>query len=62
VIVQFLEFRLDLDSGELYEGTDRVVVPDQPLRILTTLIRHSGTLVTRDELRRAVWHRATSGW
>jgi len=55
VLVSFAEYRLDLESGELWNGSDRVFVPDQPLRILSILIAHRGRLVTRDELRRGVW-------
>jgi Tol biopolymer transport system component/DNA-binding winged helix-turn-helix (wHTH) protein len=55
VVVSFAEYRLDLQSGELWNGSDRVFVPDQPLRILSILIARRGRLVTRDELRRAVW-------
>jgi len=55
VVVTFAEYRLDLTSGELWNGSDRVFVPDQPFRILSILIAHRGRLVTRDELRRAVW-------
>jgi Tol biopolymer transport system component/DNA-binding winged helix-turn-helix (wHTH) protein len=55
VVVSFAGYRLDLGSGELWNGSDRVFVPDQPLRILRILIAHCGRLVTRDELRRGVW-------
>ena len=55
MVVTFAGYRLDLGSGELWNGSDRVFVPDQPLRILRILIAHRGRLVTRDELRRGVW-------
>jgi len=38
VVVTFAGYRLDLGSGELWNGSDRVFVPDQPLRILRILI------------------------
>jgi Tol biopolymer transport system component/DNA-binding winged helix-turn-helix (wHTH) protein len=55
VLVRFCQFRLDLTSGELWNGSQRVLLADQPLRILTILIERPGTLVTREELRRGVW-------
>jgi len=55
VLVRFCQYRLDLRSGELWNGPQRVLLPDQPLRILTMLIERRGTLVTREELRRGVW-------
>jgi len=46
---------LDLQSGELWNGADRTILPDQLLRILRTLVVRPGTLVTRDDLRRELW-------
>ena len=59
-LVRFAEFELDLSSGELWRnGTGRVLLPDQPFRMLAALIRRSGTLVTRDDLRRELWSEGT---
>ena len=46
---------MDLQSGELWNGADRTILPDQLLRILRTLVVRPGTLVTRDDLRRELW-------
>src|SRR5436853_1070059 len=54
-LVRFRQYRLDLRSGELWNGAERVFVPDQLLRILAILIERRGTLVTREELSKAVW-------
>jgi len=54
-IVRFADYRLDLRTGELWNGSQRVILPDQPFRILATLIRHRGELVSRDALRRELW-------
>src|SRR5262245_3147558 len=55
-IIRFADFELDLGSGELRKsGGAPVLLAEQPFRILATLIRQSGNLVTRDELRRALW-------
>jgi DNA-binding winged helix-turn-helix (wHTH) protein/tetratricopeptide (TPR) repeat protein len=45
----------DAESGELTRNGFKVRVPDQAARILTTLLEHSGTVVTREELRRTLW-------
>jgi TolB-like protein len=54
--IRFADFELDVGSGELRKsGGDPVLLAEQPFRILATLIRQSGNLVTRDELRRQLW-------
>ena len=55
-LVRFGDFELDVRSGELTRtGGDRVVLPYQPFRLLTTLVRRPGELVTRDDLRLELW-------
>ena len=54
-VVEFGDFRLDVQSGELWNGPRRVVLADQPFRILLLLTARPGVLVTRDELRKALW-------
>jgi len=54
--VHFTGFRLDLLAGELQaEGGKTVRLPDQPFRILRTLIERPGGVVTREELRKRLW-------
>src|SRR5262245_4775745 len=54
--IRFADFELDVGSGELRKsGGDPVLLAEQPFRILVTLIRQSGNVVTRDELRRELW-------
>src|SRR5512138_3040688 len=53
--VRFEGCELDLQSGELWKNGERLVLPEQPLRILSVLLRHAGTVVTRDNLRRELW-------
>jgi len=56
VAVRFAGFRLDLRSGELQlEDSKPVRLPDQPFRILRTLIERPGEVVTREELRKCLW-------
>src|SRR5688572_7281277 len=55
-VVEFGDFALDLRAGELVRhGGDRVLLPDQPFRVLANLVRRPGELVTRDELRLELW-------
>jgi Tol biopolymer transport system component/DNA-binding winged helix-turn-helix (wHTH) protein len=54
--VRFSEFELDLQSGELWNASgQRVLLPQQPFRMLVALIRAQGNIVTREELRRQLW-------
>src|SRR5215472_8257547 len=56
VAVHFTGFRLDLRAGELQsEGGKTVRLPDQPFRILKTLLDNPGEVVTREELRKCLW-------
>ena len=54
-VVRFGDFALDLRSGELTKNGNRLLLPEQPFRILTRLVRQPGTLVTREDLRRELW-------
>jgi Tol biopolymer transport system component/DNA-binding winged helix-turn-helix (wHTH) protein len=54
-VVQFGEFELDLRTGELARDHRRVLLPEQPFRLLALLIRERGTLVTRDTLQHELW-------
>jgi TolB-like protein/DNA-binding winged helix-turn-helix (wHTH) protein/Tfp pilus assembly protein PilF len=53
--LRFNPFELDLESGELWRGTERVLLPDQPFRLLAILIRERGNLVSRETLRHLLW-------
>lgn len=54
-VLQFGEFKADLESGELYRDGLRVALQQQPFRVLAILLTKPGELVTREELRRAIW-------
>ncbi|RPH64732.1 MAG: hypothetical protein EHM78_26290 [Myxococcaceae bacterium] len=54
-VVRFADFALDLRSGELIRDGNRVLLPEQPFRILTLLVRQPGSVVTREDLRREIW-------
>jgi DNA-binding winged helix-turn-helix (wHTH) protein len=51
----FGAFELDPLSHELRRGGVRIKVQDQPFTILVKLLERPGQLVTREELRSALW-------
>jgi serine/threonine protein kinase len=56
VAALFAGFRLDLRAGELQDESGKTArLPDQPFRILKTLLEHPGEVVTREELRKCLW-------
>jgi TolB-like protein len=54
-ILRFDSFELDTGSGELRRHGDRIKLPPQPFRILDLLVRRSGEVVTRAEIREHIW-------
>src|SRR5438874_13223807 len=54
-ILRFDSFELDTGAGELRRSGDRIKLPPQPLRVLELLVRRSGEILTRDEIREHVW-------
>jgi DNA-binding winged helix-turn-helix (wHTH) protein len=54
-ILRFDLFELDTGAGELRRNGDRIKLPPQPLRVLELLVRRSGEILTRDEIREHVW-------
>lgn len=54
-ILRFDIFELDTGSGELRRNADRIKLPPQPFRILELLVRRSGEVLTRAEIRERVW-------
>jgi DNA-binding response OmpR family regulator len=53
--VRLGEFELDLGTGEVRGKGRRVLLGEQPRRILEMLIHRSGKLITRDEIQNALW-------
>ncbi len=51
----FAPFRLDPNSQQLWRGEDLVPVRPKLFGVLRHLVEHAGRLVTREELRAAVW-------
>jgi DNA-binding winged helix-turn-helix (wHTH) protein len=53
--VRFGPFELDLVTGELRRSGLKLRLQDQPFRILALLVQRPGELVTREQLREALW-------
>jgi DNA-binding winged helix-turn-helix (wHTH) protein/TolB-like protein len=53
--VRFGTFELDPGTGELRKNGRRVPLQDQPAQVLCQLVSHPGEVVTREDLRRAIW-------
>jgi serine/threonine protein kinase/tetratricopeptide (TPR) repeat protein len=53
--VRFGVFELHLGTGELRDAEHTVILQEQPLRILRMLVGRAGELVTREEIRKALW-------
>jgi TolB-like protein/DNA-binding winged helix-turn-helix (wHTH) protein len=54
-IVRFDVFEVDLLSGELRKSGVVVRLQEQPFRVLVALLEEPGKLVSREQLRSAVW-------
>src|SRR3954447_6462727 len=48
-------FELDTGSGELRRNGDRLKLPPQPFRVLELLVRRSGEIVSRADIRERIW-------
>ncbi len=58
--VRFGQFELNVRTGELYpadttDGSQRVLLREQPFQILRILIERGGKIVTRDEIKAKLW-------
>ena len=53
--LRFGPFTLDVRARELWDGTSRTRLQDQPFEILRLMLERAGDVVTRDELRQRLW-------
>jgi len=53
--IRFGAFELDVNAGELREQGVKVRLQEQPFRILQMLLESPGRVVSREELRTALW-------
>jgi TolB-like protein/DNA-binding winged helix-turn-helix (wHTH) protein/Flp pilus assembly protein TadD len=54
-VVRFGVFEADLGTGELRKHGRQIKLQEQPFQVLTLLLARPGELVTREELRQALW-------
>jgi TolB-like protein/DNA-binding winged helix-turn-helix (wHTH) protein/Flp pilus assembly protein TadD len=54
-ILCFGVFEADLETGELRKNGAKVPLQSQPFQVCAILLKRSGELVTREELRQKVW-------
>ena len=53
--ISFAEFDFDPATGELWHAGQRVPLQPQPARLLGLLVARPGEVITRDEIRQALW-------
>jgi DNA-binding winged helix-turn-helix (wHTH) protein/tetratricopeptide (TPR) repeat protein len=58
-ILRFGVFEVDLRSGELRKQGVRIKLQEQPFHVLKILLERSSEVVTREELRSAIWQSDT---
>src|SRR2546426_82340 len=58
-VVRFGVFQVDLGAGELFKQGIKIRLQQQPLRVLALLLEHAGEVVTREDLRQAIWPAGT---
>lgn len=54
-IFRFSTFEVDTETGELRKHGVHIKLQEQPFQVLVLLLRHAGQIVTRDDLRHALW-------
>src|SRR3954447_5657940 len=59
VCARFGRFQLDLSSRELFCLGNRVAIQDKPLQILRLLLEANGQVVSREQIRSALWPKDT---
>lgn len=55
-LVRFGYYEVDLCAGQLLRHGMKVRLRDQSFQVLAALLEHPGEVVTREELRRRLWH------
>ena len=53
--LRFGDFEFDPVAGDLRKRGRKVRLRDQPLKVLAALVERRGEVVTRQDLRRALW-------
>src|SRR5215475_8589430 len=55
-VLRFDVFELDTAAGELRRRGERVKLPPQPFKVLELLVRRSGEVLTRADIRERIWN------
>jgi len=58
-VVRFGVFQVDLRAGELFKQGIKIALQQQPFRVLALLLERPGEVVTREDLRQAIWPAGT---
>lgn len=58
-VYRFADYELHLAAGELRRGASVVRLQEKPLRLLTALLDHPQSIVTREQLRERMWDSRT---
>src|ERR1700733_9176985 len=58
-VIRFGEFELDEQTLQLRKNGALTHIQQQPARVLALLVNHRGSLVTREQLRLAIWGKDT---
>ena len=53
--VRFGVFEFAVETGDLWKAGHRIRLPEQPRQVLLMLVARPGELVTREEVRAALW-------
>ncbi|MGB0100995.1 MAG: winged helix-turn-helix domain-containing protein [Nocardioides sp.] len=59
-MLEVQDIRLDPDTHRVWRGDDEVVLSHKEFELLHLLMARAGTIVSREELMREVWH--TTFW
>ena len=54
-LLRFADFEVDLRAGQLRRQGRKIRLQEQPFRVLAALLKASGNVVTREELRNQLW-------
>ena len=54
-LIRFADFELNEQTLELHQSGAPVRIQKQPARVLAFLLNHRGSLVTREQIRMAIW-------
>jgi DNA-binding winged helix-turn-helix (wHTH) protein len=59
LVLRFESFELDASSNELRKAGSLVKLPSQPFQLLVLLAERRGEVITREEIRQALWDAQT---